>query len=153
MHCVLTGKEVQVYVSKCVSMCLADLSAMCSWRASRASLLSVFHMASVSGDISRVSRNAVALWTHARMHAHTHTYTHKQELELSNTGQNRQPQAAVAVSFVSTGQNQAAMHSPALHLSLHLSLSLSPALSRSLSLSLCYSHPLTQLPPPTTTSL
>lgn len=37
------------------------LSAMCSCRASRASRLSVFHMASVSVDISSVSRNAAAL--------------------------------------------------------------------------------------------
>lgn len=58
----------------CFSMCFsvhtccrpADLSAMCSCRASRANLLSVFHMASVSGDISSVSRNAVALETSRR---------------------------------------------------------------------------------------
>lgn len=39
------------------------LSAMCSCLASKASLLRVFHMASVSVDISSVSKNAVALET------------------------------------------------------------------------------------------
>lgn len=40
---------------------LPHLSAMCSCLASSASLLKVFHIASVSGVISRVSRKAVAL--------------------------------------------------------------------------------------------
>lgn len=57
----ITLKGLCVWLCVRACLCRADLSAMCSWQASRASLLSVFHMASVSGDISRVSRKAVAL--------------------------------------------------------------------------------------------
>jgi len=59
-------KHFPLQVTNRVNKIFIDLSAIVICLASRDSLLSVFHIASVSGDISSDSRNATALHQHKK---------------------------------------------------------------------------------------